>query len=174
MFTRLYGLEGTLTVGIPTNRRKQRRGAGTIAAWQVAWILEYGNPYNKLFGNPAPIPERPALRTLWAQKSDTYLRSLRQYAVMHQRGTFPIGEGMNRLGARIAKDAMVQYQVWNDPANSPYTIAYKGKDDPLIHRGNLSRAWRAAWQPKGSRQGAVLGREMDRVLQQMSAKGRKK
>lgn len=173
-FSNLYGLEGTLEVGVPTNLRKSRRGAGTIAAWKVAWILEYGNPKNRLFGNPAPIPERPALRTLWAQKSDTYLRSMRQYAVMHQKGTFDIGMGMARLGERIAKDVMVQYQVWRDPANSPYTIKYKGKNDPLVHRGDLSRAWRAVWTSAGTkRKGAALGRSADRILNDMRTRSTK-
>ena len=175
MFTRLYELEGTLTVGLPPKMRMPRRTSGTIEAWKVAWILEYGNPNNKLFGRPAPIPERPALRTLWAHSGDSYLRSMRQYAVMHQRGAFDIKVGMGRLGARISKDIMVAYQIWKKPANSPYTIRYKGRNDPLMDRGMLARAWRAEWTSAGTGpRGRAIGRGLDRTLQDMSKKGLKR
>ena len=69
----LDDLDGHLMVGIPTGLRAASRVDGDIAMWKLAWILEYGNPDNKLFGNPAPIPARPVLTAMWAKNAISYL-----------------------------------------------------------------------------------------------------
>jgi len=172
IYVNLYKLEGTLQIGIDSRRRRRSQGGGSIALWKVAFILEYGNPNNRLFGSPAPIPPRPAVNTMWRQRSDSYLRGLRMYAFMAAQGKFPLVKGMDRLGNLIKKDAEIAYQLWKVPANSPYTILHKRArkvNDPLMDTGLLSKAWEATWVPNsGSPKNDLrAARKVDKLLKKM-------
>ncbi len=151
VMTTIYGFQGELQVGIPKNLRARREGGGWIPLWKVAFIQEYGNPSNKLFGRPAPIPARPAANRNWSQHGDSYLRSLRMYVFMAARGTFPLDAGLRRLSDKISNDMNLAYQTWRTPPNRPYTVANKrdrpGVNDPLMDTGKLASAWEGAWMP---------------------------
>jgi hypothetical protein len=151
LLTEIYGYQGELQIGIPRGLRARRGKSGWIALWKVAFIQEYGNPSNRLFGAPAPIPARPVANTLWARRGDSYLRALRMYIFMAVRGTFPMDQALRRLSDKISNDMNLAYQTWRSPANAPYTIANKrarpGVNDPLIDTQKLAKSWEGAWAP---------------------------
>ena len=179
IYVNLYNLAGTLQIGIDSRRRRRRQGGGTVALWKVAFIMEYGNPNNRLFGHPAPIPARPAINTMWRQRGDSYLRSLRMYAFMAAQGKFPLAQGMDRLGHRIKKDAEIAYQLWREPANRQYTIQHKRQkvrgNDPLMDTGLLSKAWDATWVPDhgGPKSALKAARKVDSLLKKMARDNRR-
>lgn len=147
-----YGYQGSLQIGIPRNLRARRPDGSSIALWKVAFVLEYGNPYNTMPGGArAPIPPRPAVNMMWTRNGDSYLRALRNYVYMDAKGSFPLQQGLSRLNDKIKRDMRAEYEAWRSPANTQFTIEHKrvrtGMNDPLMDSGKLSRSWEGAWFP---------------------------
>lgn len=170
MLAPLDGAQGTLFVGIPAHLRVRSNDGGTIALWKVAWILEYGNPNNTLFGNRAPIPPRPAIRTLWAQKGDSYMRGVQRHLLDAARRGKPLSVGMSRLGERITRDIRRQYRNWTSPALAQYTVRMKGHDDLFVDTNTLISSWTSAWVPGPNPGVGLTARKLDSMLRRMASR----
>jgi len=164
----LDALDGHLMIGVPTGLRAPSRKVGNIEMWKLAWILEYGNPSNKLFGNNAPIPPRPVLTQLWANNAITYLRGAKIHAGRAAKGK-DSAAGMNNLGKRITRDIRRAYEECSGPALKEFTLRNRQGDSPLTHTRALARAWRSAWVPSQTKTLERMGRQLDRIIRQMQA-----
>lgn len=165
----LDGLDGHLMIGIPTGRRAPSRVSGSIEMWKLAWILEYGNPSNKLFGNPAPIPARPVLTQMWATNAISYLRGAKLHASRVKAGKADAAVAMNNLGKRITADIRRAYERCDSPELSEFTLRHRTGDSPLTHTRALARSWRSVWVPTQTKTLERMGRQLDRLIRQMEA-----
>lgn len=165
----LDALDGHLMIGIPTGLRAPSRKVGNIEMWKLAWILEYGNPSNKLFGNNAPIPPRPVLTQLWAANALTYLRGAKLHAAKIRAGKTDAQTAMTNLGKRITRDIRRAYEECSGPALKEFTLRNRQGDSPLTHTRALARAWRSVWVPTQTKTLERMGRQLDRIIRQMEA-----
>lgn len=121
----------TVTVGIHSDAGEHPDSGMTNA--QLGALLNYGNPNNKLYGNPAPIPPRPWLIP-GVQSGKQDIVGTISHAVAND---LPLDQALEQVGA-FAAGAVQQYMTDLDtPPNSPYTIARKGSSNPLISTGAL-------------------------------------
>lgn len=121
----------TVTVGIHSDAGEHPDSGVTNA--QLGALLNYGNPNNKLYGNPAPIPPRPWLIP-GVQSGKQDIVDTIAHGVSND---LPLDRVLEQVGA-FAVGAVQQYMTDLDtPPNSPYTIARKGSSSPLIDTGAL-------------------------------------
>lgn len=134
-------LEGIaqLQVRLEQLRRRYSMG-GTIEAGfmggepaRVARVNEFGDPTNKLSGNPAPIPPRPFM---------TYAAQHRSKWVSAMASELKAGKTVKEALTRAAQEMRqsIITSIRNTGAyirNAPYTIAKKGSDRPLIATGKV-------------------------------------
>lgn len=119
------------TVGIHEDAGNHPDSGMTNA--QLGALLNYGNPHNTLFGNPAPIPPREWLIPGVQSATPDVLDIIRSGI---EKGT-DITTILEQVGA-IAAGATQQYMTdLKDPPNAPYTIEQKGSSNPLIDTGAL-------------------------------------
>lgn len=120
-----------VTVGIHADAGVHPKSGITNA--QLGALLNYGNPHNTLFGNPAPIPPRPWLvpgvETATQDIADTISHGVANDVpmeqILEQVGLFAVG-------------GVQQYMTdLKEPSNSAYTVEQKGSDNPLIDTGAL-------------------------------------
>lgn len=121
----------TVTVGIHADAGNHPDSGMTNA--QLGALLNYGNPDNKLFGNPAPIPARPWLIP-GVQSGKQDIIDTVAHGVSN---AIPAKQILEQMGA-FAAGAVQQYMTdLQQPPNSPYTVAQKGSSNPLISTGAL-------------------------------------
>ena len=121
----------TVTVGIHSDAGEHHDSGMTNA--QLGALLNYGNPNNKLYGNPAPIPPRPWLIP-GVQSGKQDIVDTIAHGVAND---LPLDQVLEQVGA-FAAGAVQQYMTdLRTPPNSPYTIEQKGSDNPLIDTGSL-------------------------------------
>lgn len=121
----------TVTVGIHSDAGEHPDSGITNA--QLGALLNYGNPDNKLFGNPAPIPPRPWLIP-GVQSGKQDIVDTIAHGVAND---LPLDQLLEQVGA-FAAGAVQQYMTdLRTPPNSDYTIEQKGSDNPLIDTGSL-------------------------------------
>lgn len=121
----------TVTVGIHSDAG-EHSGSGMTNA-QLGALLNYGNPDNKLFGNPAPIPPRPWLIP-GVQSGKQDIVDTIAHGITND---LPLEQVLEQVGA-FAAGAVQQYMTdLQQPPNSAYTIAQKGSSNPLIDTGSL-------------------------------------
>lgn len=68
----------------------------------IGVINEFGNPDNKLYGRPAPIPPRPFLRGTFDKQKGKWLKLARK--AVKARAADPIDIQLGRLGAVAVAD----------------------------------------------------------------------
>ena len=120
-----------VTVGIDEDAGNHPDSGMTNA--QLGALLNYGNPDNKLFGNPAPIPARPWLLP-GVQSGQQDIIDTFADGIKNDR---PMDQVLEQVGA-FAAGAVQQYMTdLQQPPNSAYTIAQKGSSNPLIDTGAL-------------------------------------
>lgn len=120
-----------VTVGIHEDAGEHPDSGITNA--QLGALLNYGNPNNKLYGNPAPIPPRPWLIP-GVQSGKQDIVDTIAHGVAND---LPLDQVLEQVGA-FAAGAVQQYMTdLRTPPNSPYTIEQKGSSNPLIHTGAL-------------------------------------
>lgn len=121
----------TVTVGIHSDAGEHPDAGITNA--QLGALLNYGNPNNKLYGNPAPIPARPWLIP-GVQSGKQDIIDTVAHGVSN---AIPAKQILEQMGA-FAAGAVQQYMTdLQQPPNSAYTIAQKGSSNPLIDTGAL-------------------------------------
>lgn len=120
----------TVTVGIHSDAGEHEGG---ITMAQLGALLNYGNPGNKLYGNPAPIPARPWLIP-GVQSGKQDIVDTIAHGIAND---LPVNQVLDQVGA-FAVGAVQQYMTdLKTPPNSEYTIKQKGSDNPLIDTGAL-------------------------------------
>lgn len=120
-----------VTVGIHEDAGEHPDAGITNA--QLGALLNYGNPNNKLYGNPAPIPPRPWLIP-GVESSKQDIVDTVAHGVAND---LPLEQVLEQVGA-FAAGAVQQYMTdLQQPPNSPYTVAQKGSSNPLISTGAL-------------------------------------
>lgn len=156
--------EGQVTVGVPRNMRSRpRRGRPSIPLWKLVIWGEEGTPNQ---------PARPVLKTTYDNKGRSWQRSLLSGALMAARRGEPLKKAVRRLGLRVADDVERAYATYRKIPNAPATVANKGKDDPLIERGQMSKAFRSTWRKtknSGVRPSEVRG--IMRALTRLTKRG---
>ena len=121
----------TVTVGIHSDAGEHPDAGITNA--QLGALLNYGNPDNKLYGNPAPIPPRPWLIP-GVQSGKQDIVDTVAHGVAND---LPLDQVLEQVGA-FAAGSVQQYMTdLRTPPNSDYTIEQKGSDNPLIDTGAL-------------------------------------
>ena len=121
----------TVTVGIHSDAGEHPDSGITNA--QLGALLNYGNPNNKLYGNPAPIPPRPWLIP-GVQSGKQDIVDTIAHGVAND---LPLDQVLEQVGA-FAAGAVQQYMIdLRTPPNSAYTIEQKGSDNPLVDTGAL-------------------------------------
>lgn len=100
---------------------------------QLGALLNYGNPHNKLFGNPAPIPARPWL----VPGVESGTQDIADTIAHGITNDLPLNQVLEQVGS-FAAGSVQQYMTdLTSPANSAYTVSRKGSDNPLIDTGAL-------------------------------------
>lgn len=106
---------------------------GGITMAQLGSLLDNGNPDNKYYGNPAPIPARhwlvPGVRSA-TKDVTTVIRD----GIKNGDDAEKILEAAGIIAAGATQVYMTELQT---PPNSPVTIAEKGSSNPLIDTGAL-------------------------------------
>lgn len=121
----------TVTVGIHSDAGNHPDSGMTNA--QLGALLNYGNPDNKLYGNPAPIPPRPWL----VPGVESGKQDIVDTIAHGVANDLPLDQMLEQVGA-FAAGAVQQYMIdLRTPPNSAYTIEQKGSDNPLIDTGSL-------------------------------------
>lgn len=121
----------TVTVGIHSDAGEHHDSGMTNA--QLGALLNYGNPNNKLYGNPAPIPPRPWLIP-GVQSGKQDIVDTIAHGIAND---LPLDQVLEQVGA-FAAGAVQQYMVdLRTPPNTAYTIEQKGSDNPLVDTGAL-------------------------------------
>lgn len=120
-----------VTVGIHEDAGNHPDSSMTNA--QLGALLNYGNPDNKLYGNPAPIPPRPWL----VPGVESGKQDIVDTIAHGITNDLPLEQVLEQVGA-FAAGAVQQYMTdLRTPPNSAYTIAQKGSSNPLIDTGAL-------------------------------------
>ena len=83
------------------------------------------------------IPPRPFFRTMIASESPHWGDDLGRLLVANGYDT---ERALDQMGESITGELQQSIRDFTTPANAPSTIASKGFDDPLVHRGNLLRS----------------------------------
>lgn len=111
---------------------------GSLPVAQVAWWQEKGTEQR----GQMHIPSRPfmtttinAIRRGKSPKLKQALLSSVAHVLFRQAPYAALGKAGDAV-----KDEMVrQIETWSMPANSPYTISKKGRNDPLIDTGFMQQ-----------------------------------
>lgn len=118
------------TIGIHADAGEHEGG---ITNAQLGALLNYGNPLNKMFGKPAPIPARP-----WLIPGVESGKREQMIAFAEVFGRTQSGEKALAAAATVATGNVQQYMTdLKDPPNSAVTIERKGSSNPLIDTGAL-------------------------------------
>lgn len=108
------------------------------------WSSSYGAENNNLpiaqvakWNNEGTItsPARPFLSIDFINHCVKYLPSFAVSLNLIAQGKSNWDTEYKKLGARAKEDLQAIIDDYTDPANSPITIAIKGRDDPLVDTG---------------------------------------
>src|SRR5690554_5364079 len=107
---------------------------------QVAQFNEEGTRGGQ--GNGSGIPSRPFIRTLFMslKKSSSFRSYVASELRMYFAGQKTANKMMSALGNYVREEMRKSITEWTTPPNSPYTIAKKGFNDPLVETGLMGRS----------------------------------
>lgn len=93
-------------------------------------------------GNGPGIPSRPFIRTLFMslKRSSSFRSYVSSEFRMYFAGQKTANGMMNTLGNYVREEMRESITRWTTPPNSPYTIAKKGFNDPLVETGLMGRS----------------------------------
>ncbi len=163
---------GALSFGINPNLKYHKGRKKPVRVASVFLWNEFGT---------GRVPERPAVRTMWKQKKDSYNRGLAAHLGRHLSPKVKTGSWesqISALGRRILKDIRKAIYAWQIPKNAPSTERRKGFNNPLIHTRKMIKSWEFQWSPKYSGGGPAkkafrdMGKAMDRALKAMNKVGK--
>lgn len=129
----LNKFRGGLSVTVGIHEDAGQHGQDGITNAQLGALLNYGNPHNTLFGNPAPIPARPWLVPGVESATQDIIDTI-QDAVANGA---TLDDTMEQIGAFAAGATQTYMTDLREPPNSQYTIDQKGSSNPLIDTGAL-------------------------------------
>ena len=98
------------------------------------WFAVQGFPLSK-HTTEIVIPPRAFIRQTADNNKKKWVEQFRNSLVKVLDGKMTFEQAMNRLGVVIQGDVKETISTFNEPANSPMTIAMKGKDTPLRDTG---------------------------------------
>jgi len=109
---------------------------------QIGAIQEYGARRTFLDGKPISIPSRPFTAVSFDKNKTQIVQWIKNgISAGMATGNFIVQmKGVGDAHAGYQRDIM---DKWTDPPNSPRTIKYKLKDDPLDWTGAMIRAVKA-------------------------------
>jgi phage gpG-like protein len=82
------------------------------------------------------IPARPYM-DITMDRIDSQLASIQAYALEQIQSGTPVNRALAVVGLFLQAEMQQTIADLKDPPNSPSTIARKGFDNPLIHKGRL-------------------------------------
>lgn len=124
-------LQAASGYGVEYGIREEPHYSGLTTS-QLGRRLERGDPSRGLPARPFFEQAEEDLRTIAP-------RLLKQAAAAIMKGKDP-ERALGRL-ADASREALVRaIDTFTTPANAPSTIRQKGRDDPLVHRGDLMAA----------------------------------
>lgn len=141
-FTRVRKIFGgaRISVGFP----KETTGGQTYPNGEkisrIAAIQEFGNPDNKMYGNPAPIPPRPALRNGIARFAKEEKEFIEKAVTDAMLGRITYSQAYLRISVKAADVVRQEFTRGDWVENSPVTIERKGSSQPLIDSGMMRQA----------------------------------
>lgn len=135
----LQTLDGTLLVGVDPKLKYTDGREKPVPVWKTIVYHEFGTR-NEV--------ARPAVSSVAARNTDTYLRSMRSRSTLVAQKRTSAAATMMALGRRIVDDIQKSIYSWHRPPNRPATEAKKGFNDPLIETERMVNAWRAQWYPQ--------------------------
>lgn len=139
---------------IPTkeaNGKKTSEIDGLFKAGHVLAVKDASQPHGMkvmfILKKEVHIPPRPWLRFTWDQHGQEWAELTRDlvYRLITEEN-FPVEEVYNKLGAQAVKDVKQSIKDFFDPPNAGLTIHNKGRDDPLMDKGDLLDA--ITWYPE--------------------------
>lgn len=98
------------------------------------WFAVQGFPLSK-HTTEIVIPPRAFIRQTSDNNKKKWVEQFRNSLVKVLDGKMTFEQAMNRLGVVIQGDVKETISTFSEPANSPMTIAMKGKDTPLRDTG---------------------------------------
>lgn len=136
-FKKIKGLsDNAVTVGIHKSSGNHDDSDLTVA--EVAAKNEFGDPFNTLNGNRAPIPERSFIRS---SMRENRLENILIISKIIKRVSGGKGgnykQAMGKFGLKIQNDIQKKIVAIKYPENSPYTIKKKRSSNPLIDTGQM-------------------------------------
>jgi hypothetical protein len=102
---------------------------GTTVA-EVAFWNEYGT---------VTIPQRSFIFSTVAENKTKWGNEMKASMINVARGKYTVDEALNMMGVKIQAAIQDKILNLNDPPNSPYTIAKKGYNNPLVDSKHLWR-----------------------------------
>lgn len=102
----------------------------------IAGVHEFGVSIRKEKGS-INIPERSFLRSTFDEKSEDWLKFMKNHIPKVITSDMQARQLMELLGTKITSDIQKKIKDINDPPNAPSTIAAKGSSNPLIDTGGL-------------------------------------
>src|SRR5690625_1095614 len=117
----------------------QHHAGSDLPMAQIASWLEYGHRNGGIFEGTI-TPPRPFMRAGFI----VYLRDNPEIAAITAAQIRHVMEGKktwtaaySTIATKMAEALKMIMESWNDPRNSPMTVALKGFDNPLIETGEL-------------------------------------
>lgn len=104
----------------------------------VAQVASY-NEEGHYTGRNAYSPPRPFLRInfMGKIKSGEWVKQYYSDIDKIAKGVLSWRDFNRRLSKELKETLQKEILEWNKPMNSPYTVAIKGFNDPLIHTGTM-------------------------------------
>lgn len=120
---------GSIEVGWWSNIHPSGVSLAQVAKW---------NEEGHITGRGAISPARPFVRVGFMDRlKKAGIKDLNEWVHLVAIGRANWKTVNTKIGEDLVKQMQLSILEWNTPRNSPYTVALKGFDDPLIETGTL-------------------------------------